>query len=334
MKRQKIFCFIMVLSIMLMTFALSSCGNSENSGTSVTEENTNINTSDDQDSNSTYTGGCYKYPVTPEDPEWKTFTNHVQMINACQVPEDILTQMSTLDVIDSTVHNPLIADIFAYAPTSEGIGFVRKDLNVLNEMLEREDLKENLDVYAADLAKYIPDFEERGIECLVFEDLYNYCFDLKGDECRQFGMVYSPEAEEKINEFYQAKLNDFETEDMIACFYCDDQLISLNFKDDTFVYDYLVSQENFKGSFKLKDDILTLTPEDNDPEYVISFDVVYGDCLCVREGESGETVKKRIFEEANKGKTFPESFEDIAFFIDAEKTYEANYGEIERVPAN
>ena len=313
---------VLISILLLLILALSAGCGTENASDTPEETKTE------------YAGGCYQYPVTPADPEWKNFNSHVQMINACQVPEEILAQMSTLDVIDSTVHNPLIGDIFAYAPTSEGIKFVREDLNVLNEMLEREDLKENLDIYAADLAKYIPEYEERNIECLVFEELYNYCFDLRGDECRRFGMVYSPEAEEKINDFYQTKLNDFAEEDMIAALYCDDQLISLNFEDDSFTYDYLVSQESFKGSFELKGDILTLTPEDNDPEYVIAFDVLYGDCLCVREGESGETVKKRIFEEANKGNTFPESFDDIAFFIDAEKTYEANYGEIEMVPAN
>ena len=313
--------FILGIFLLIILVCMTGCGNGSASDT---EEQTEAE----------YTGGCYQYPVTPADPEWKNFNNHVQMINACQVPEEILAQMSTLDVIDSTVHNPLIGDIFAHAPTSEGIKFVREYLNVLNEMLEREDLKENLDIYASDMAKYIPEYEERSIECLVFEALYNYCFDLNGEERRQFGMVYSPEAEEKINDFYQAKLNDFAEEDMIAAFYCDDQCISLNFKDGSFTYEYLVSQESFKGSFELKGDILTLTPEDNDPEYVIAFDVLYGDCLCVREGESGETVKKRIFEEANKGNTFPESFEDIAFFIDAEKTYEANYGEIEMALAN
>ncbi len=312
-----------IISILLLLILVLSAGCGTGNASDTPEE-----------TETEYAGGCYQYQVTPADPEWKNFNSHVQMINACQVPEEILAQMSTLDVIDSTVHNPLIGDIFAHAPTPEGIKFVREYLNVLNEMIEREDLKENLDIYAADLAKYIPEYEERNIECLVFEELYNYCFDLRGDERRQFGMVYSPEAEEKINDFYQAKLNDFAEEDMIAAFYCDDQLISLNFKDDSFTYEYLVSQESFKGSFELKNDILTLNPEDNDPEYVIAFDVLYGDCLCVREGESGETVKKRIFEEANKGNTFPESFEDIAFFIDAEKTYEANYGEIEMVPAN
>lgn len=43
------------------------------------------------------TEGAYEYPITPwKTPEiWKTFDSNVDMINACQIPEEVLAELTT-----------------------------------------------------------------------------------------------------------------------------------------------------------------------------------------------------------------------------------------------
>ena len=40
-----------------------------------------------------YTG--YRYPVRPGTAEWASLENHQDKVDACQIPEDILSSMST-----------------------------------------------------------------------------------------------------------------------------------------------------------------------------------------------------------------------------------------------
>ena len=42
----------------------------------------------------------YDYPIKPGTEEWKGFTSTQEMIEVCQIPESILKNMSTSDLLD------------------------------------------------------------------------------------------------------------------------------------------------------------------------------------------------------------------------------------------
>jgi hypothetical protein len=52
--------------------------------------------------------GSYNYPVYPGTKEWKQFKTNNEMIDACQVPEEILKKMSTQAVIQALWEHPLL----------------------------------------------------------------------------------------------------------------------------------------------------------------------------------------------------------------------------------
>lgn len=53
----------------------------------------------------------YNYPIKAGSPEWAAFTSHQQMEDACQIPSDTLSKMSTEGVMQSCLDFPLLGDL-------------------------------------------------------------------------------------------------------------------------------------------------------------------------------------------------------------------------------
>ena len=83
---------------------------------------------------------AYQYKLTPEDAEWAELTSHQEMLDICQLPEEILTESTTEELFDIVLDYPLLIDISFYASFEEGLLEVAKQFNGLNELLKREDL--------------------------------------------------------------------------------------------------------------------------------------------------------------------------------------------------
>ena len=81
----------------------------------------------------------YQYPVTPGMDAWRTFQSFDEMIDACQIPNNILTQMSTEALIESVLDYPLASIIFAYDTPAEGIKKISSYFNGLQELEKRDD---------------------------------------------------------------------------------------------------------------------------------------------------------------------------------------------------
>lgn len=81
----------------------------------------------------------YVYPVTPVMDEWKNFNSHSEMIQACQIPEDILSCMSTEALAETVVNYPLLSDMLAWSDATLGFQSVLDSFNGLQELLARED---------------------------------------------------------------------------------------------------------------------------------------------------------------------------------------------------
>lgn len=92
-------------------------------------------------------GEIYEYPVTPrKTPEqWKKFTSHGQMLDACQIPDDILDTMTTRQLLLTCVDYPLAADALAYADlNTDPFEFVIGKHNGLTELFKRPDFSAEL----------------------------------------------------------------------------------------------------------------------------------------------------------------------------------------------
>lgn len=53
----------------------------------------------------------YDYPIKPGTPQWAMFTDGQQMLDACQIPTDTLSKMSTEGLIQTCIDFPLLGDL-------------------------------------------------------------------------------------------------------------------------------------------------------------------------------------------------------------------------------
>lgn len=61
------------------------------------------------------------------------------MVAACNVPEDLLLNMSTQELVDLLLDYPLLGDLMLFSDINEGISVMKQNSNVLSELLSRED---------------------------------------------------------------------------------------------------------------------------------------------------------------------------------------------------
>lgn len=80
----------------------------------------------------------YEYPITPFMDEWKNFESHTEMIAACQIPEDILKNLSTEALAETVMNYPLLTDMLAWSDRSLGFQNVVSNFNGLEELLSRQ----------------------------------------------------------------------------------------------------------------------------------------------------------------------------------------------------
>ena len=102
---------------------------------------TSIATSDKHWYESEKTTDSYKFPITPtKTPEkWKEFQTHQEMLDACQIPDEILKNMTTEGLIETCLSYPMMGDMMLSNSTYQG--FIRQveTFNGLKELLNRED---------------------------------------------------------------------------------------------------------------------------------------------------------------------------------------------------
>lgn len=80
----------------------------------------------------------YEYPVTPLMEEWKEFDSHIEMIEACQIPDNILKHLSTPALAETVANYPLLSDMLAWSDKDVGVQSVASNFNGLEELLSRE----------------------------------------------------------------------------------------------------------------------------------------------------------------------------------------------------
>jgi len=86
----------------------------------------------------------WDFPVKRGTEEWKKFKNNEEKVNACQIPENIISSLSTEKLTDICLQYPLLYDIFAFNDMNEGIDNLFNDFNGIRELFKREQVSKEL----------------------------------------------------------------------------------------------------------------------------------------------------------------------------------------------
>lgn len=103
-------------NVMVLCMALLLLAGTVMTGCSTAREETDRNTQFGEETSSPkdgeYTYEIYEYPITPKKtPEqWKQLGNYYKKLKACQIPEDILSVMTTRQLLLTCIDNPMAKD--------------------------------------------------------------------------------------------------------------------------------------------------------------------------------------------------------------------------------
>jgi len=88
---------------------------------------------------------AYEYPVKPGTLEWEQLNSTQEMIDACQIPSQIIDSMSTEGLIESILNYPLYSEIYL-SNINEQAGFyaVSENFNGIRILLQRKDAANKL----------------------------------------------------------------------------------------------------------------------------------------------------------------------------------------------
>ena len=82
----------------------------------------------------------YDYPVKPGMPEWEEATQDRGQLKAdLQIPEDLLSSMSTEELVDTVLNYPCFNDLYYYNNKQEGFESLSDVFNGFQELLSRDD---------------------------------------------------------------------------------------------------------------------------------------------------------------------------------------------------
>jgi hypothetical protein len=86
----------------------------------------------------------WDFPVKPGSEEWKAFQSSEEMVNACQIPYNILTFISTEELLNICLRYPLFLDIHFANNLQDGNNYIISSFNGLKTLFERKDCLEVL----------------------------------------------------------------------------------------------------------------------------------------------------------------------------------------------
>ena len=81
----------------------------------------------------------WDYPVKPGTPEWANFKSHREMVEACQVPEGVLSSLTTKELVEVCLNYPMFSDIIFYDSYQTGFRVVSHYFNGMQELFRRKD---------------------------------------------------------------------------------------------------------------------------------------------------------------------------------------------------
>lgn len=91
---------------------------------------------------------AYIYPVRPGSEEWTKFESRAEKIKACQIPEFMLSRMTTEALVESVMGYPLLIDMVVRDTKREGFEAILEVFNGLQELMKRPDGLDKLNNYS------------------------------------------------------------------------------------------------------------------------------------------------------------------------------------------
>ncbi len=79
----------------------------------------------------------WNYPVLPGSEQWKAFKSNKEMVEACQIPQNIMTSLSTEELLVLCLKYPLLMDIGAFNFFADGYAAWETNFNGIREFYKR-----------------------------------------------------------------------------------------------------------------------------------------------------------------------------------------------------
>lgn len=95
----------------------------------------------------------YQYPIVPGTQEWMQLESRPEMLEACQIPKEILDKLSTDALLQTILDYPFLSEMTMFYMTPEecnseaGFWFITDSFNGLQEFLSRKDALSVLEKY-------------------------------------------------------------------------------------------------------------------------------------------------------------------------------------------
>lgn len=81
----------------------------------------------------------FHYPITTDDVRWSEFESKQEMVDACKIPDEILSKMTSEELVDAVLDYPLIVNLHLYDNYDLGIDAIAKESDAFRELLTRPD---------------------------------------------------------------------------------------------------------------------------------------------------------------------------------------------------
>lgn len=105
-----------------------------------------------------------QYIALMEATDWGLYDNHAINVQRAQIPDYLLNQMTTEQLVNAVLNYPYLGDILCYDKFSDGFQIVAKYYNGLSELISREDS-------AQILLEYIETISVQGLTSLDDKDI-------------------------------------------------------------------------------------------------------------------------------------------------------------------
>jgi hypothetical protein len=103
----------------------------------------------------TYAQQKWDYFIKPKTAEWKELKSNKAKVEACQIPEYILQEISTNDLMVLCLRYPLLYDVFAFNDINAGMRKLFSDFNGIREFSKRENAVDSLrEQYLAEIRSF------------------------------------------------------------------------------------------------------------------------------------------------------------------------------------
>lgn len=66
----------------------------------------------------------YQYPITPADEAWADFKTSQEMYDACQIPDGVLTRMTTEALLETVLNYPFLGTYKCYGDYETAAGYL------------------------------------------------------------------------------------------------------------------------------------------------------------------------------------------------------------------